>query len=93
MVPASEVSPNGHEPGRASSAVGVSDAASSRKPTQSELLIGYVEAAELFHDSGGDGYATVGAEGHVENWPLKSERFRQWLLGRFYGDTGKAPSA
>lgn len=89
----SEVSPNGHEPGCASSAVGVADAASSRKPTQSELLIGYVEDAELFHDSGGDGYATVGVGVHVENWPLKGERFRQWLLGRFYGDTGKAPSA
>ncbi len=67
--------------------------ASSRKPTQSELLIGYVEYAELFHDSGGDSYATVGVDAHVENWPLKGERFGQCLLGRWYRDTGKAPSA
>jgi hypothetical protein len=93
VVPASEVSPNGHEPGCAPSSVGMPAAGSSRKPTQSELLIGYVEDAELFHDSGGDGFATVEVEGHVENWPLKGQRFKQWLLGRFYRDTGRAPSA
>jgi hypothetical protein len=71
----------------------VADAASSRKPTQSELLIGYVEDAELFHDSGGDGYATVEVNGHWETWPLKSKRYTQWLLGRFYCETGRAPSA
>jgi hypothetical protein len=68
-------------------------ARSSRKPTQSELLIGYVEDVELFHDSGGDGYATVEVDAHLENWPLKGERIRQWLLGRFYRETGRAPSA
>jgi hypothetical protein len=32
-------------------------------------------------------------DAHVENWPLKGERFGQCLLGRLYRDTGKAPSA
>lgn len=64
-----------------------------RKPTQSELLIGYAGEAELFHDPNGDGYATVEVDGHRETLPLRSERFKRWLVRRFYVDTSKAPSA
>jgi hypothetical protein len=64
-----------------------------QKPTQSELLIRYTEEAELFHDLNGDNYATVEVDDHSETWPIKSERFKGWLLRRYYRDTGKAPSA
>lgn len=64
-----------------------------KKPTQSELLIGYAEEAELFHDATGDGYATVEVDGHWETWALRGERFRRYLVRRYYRDTGKAPSS
>ena len=62
-------------------------------PTQSEQLTGYAKDMELFHDPNGDGYANIEVEGHVEAWPLRSERFKRWLIWRFYLDTDKAPSA
>ncbi len=64
-----------------------------RNPTQGDLLIGYAGEAELFHSPGGDAFATVGVDGHKETWPLRSRRFKQWLLRRFYADRGRAPSA
>jgi len=64
-----------------------------RRPTQAELLIGYARSAELFHAPDGEAYATVGVGGHRETCPLRSRRFTQWILKRFYADTGKAPSA
>jgi hypothetical protein len=63
------------------------------KPTQSELLIDYADDAELFHAPDGEGYATVEVDGHKETWPLKSRRFTQWLLRRYYAEHGKAPGA
>jgi hypothetical protein len=36
-------------------------------------------------------YASMPLNGHVENWPLKSRRFRQWLLRRYYDETKGAP--
>jgi len=61
--------------------------------TQSERLIGYVDDAELFHTPDGEAHATLTVNGHKETWPLKSKRFKQWLLRRFYKELGKAPSA
>lgn len=62
-------------------------------PTQAERLIGYADATELFSDRAGQCYATAEIDGHLETWPLKGRRFAQWLLRRYYLDTGKAPSA
>jgi hypothetical protein len=63
------------------------------KPTQGELLIDYADEAELFHAPNGEAYATVEVECHEERWPLKSRRFTQWLLRRYYAEHGKAPGA
>lgn len=93
MTLVSEINPNGHQTRRFAACSNVPIAGNGRKPTQSEILIGYAEEAELFHDAGGNGYATIAVEDHLENWPLKSQRFGQWLLRRFYSDTGKAPGA
>jgi hypothetical protein len=64
-----------------------------REPSQSERLIGYVDDAELFHTPDGEAYATFTVNGHKETWPLKSKRFKQGLLRRFYKEQGKAPNA
>lgn len=92
-----DVSLNGREAGGASPEQEIGAAGGggrpARGPTQSEMLIGYAGQAELFHAPDGECYATVEVEGHRENWPLKGVRFGQWLLKRFYGETGKAPGA
>ena len=88
-----EINRNGHQTGHVAAGSEVSPAGSGWKPTQSEMLLSYVDHAELFHDVGGNCYATVKVDNHVEHWPLKSQRFGQWLLRRFYVDTGKAPGA
>ena len=88
-----EINPNGHQTGHVAAGSDVPPAGSARKPTQSEMLLSYVDDTELFHDVGGNGYATVEMDNHQETWPLKSQRFGQWLLRRFYVDTGKAPGA
>ena len=87
-----EVNPNGHRAGHTLATTG-EPLNGVQKPTQSELLIGYIEDAELFHDAGGDGYATIRVKDHLESWPLKSQRFSQWLLRCFYLETGKAPGS
>lgn len=63
------------------------------KSTQSELLITYAGGTGLFHSPDGAAYATVKLDDHEETWPLKSKRFTQHLLRRFYVEQGKAPSA
>ncbi|MCA3748074.1 MAG: hypothetical protein IN808_02920 [Rubrobacter sp.] len=67
--------------------------AGSKKPAQAELLIRYAEGAELFHTPDGEAHATIRVAGHRETWPLKSRRFKEWLLRQFYEEMGKAPSA
>ena len=55
------------------------------------LLLG--AEAELFHTPAGDLFASIPVNGHVENWPLKSKQFRQWLLCRYYLETKCAPKS
>lgn len=69
------------------------DASQGREPTQAELLIGYAERAELFHDPAGEPYVTTWVEDHMETWPLRSRRATQWLTRSFYREAGKAPGA
>jgi hypothetical protein len=64
-----------------------------RELSQSKRLIGYVDKMELFHTPDGEPHATFTVNGHKETWPLKSKRFKQWLLRRFYKEQGKAPNA
>jgi|ERR1019366_2941488 hypothetical protein len=62
-----------------------------RSLTQVARLLSLAADAELFHTPDGEPYATVPVNGHVENWPLKSKRFRQWLLRRYHDETQGAP--
>ncbi len=76
-----------------------------KKPTQAQALIAMVlggagdlagdvaAEAELFHDPGGEAFATIRLDDHRETWPLRSKTFRQWLARRYHQEQGKAPSA
>ncbi len=59
--------------------------------TQLVDLVNGLDGVELWHTPDGDGYATIPAETHLENWPIRSRRFRQWVSRLFYDDVGKAP--
>ncbi len=64
------------------------------EPNKSRVtrLVEFASAAELFHDSEGESYATVSIDSHRENMPLMGKAFRRWLSHRYYVATGGAPS-
>ncbi|MBX5465471.1 MAG: hypothetical protein IRZ26_07960 [Clostridia bacterium] len=78
LLPWEEESDAGEEPG---------------KPTQAQVLIQLAQAAELWHSPDGEAYATFGAGGHRESWPVRSKGFKSWLVSRFFEAEGKPPSA
>ena len=61
------------------------------KLTQVKRLLRLGADAELFHTPGGELFASIPVNRHVENWPLKSKPFRQWLLRRYYLETKSGP--
>ena len=71
----SEVSRNHQETSWARVSAGATRGREAKtRPTQSDLLIGYEEGAELFHDSAGEVYATAGVGDQLENWTIKGRR-------------------
>ncbi len=68
------------------------EAAKEKRPPQAELLLALATDAELFHDPDDRPYATIPVGGHRENWPIRSKRFKRWLLSRYYEAHGKAPN-
>ena len=58
-----------------------------------ELIRYAAEGAELFHGPDGTAYAAVEVDGHRETHPIKSLRFRDWILMRFFREHGRAPNA
>jgi hypothetical protein len=64
-----------------------------KPPSQSTLLVGFTESAEVFcSDDGETAYATVTVNGHQETWPVKSRGFRRWLGRCFYEQEKKPPT-
>jgi hypothetical protein len=59
--------------------------------TQVSVLLSLAARAELFHTPEGEPYATILVDDHLENWPLKSKRFRQSLLRSYHDITQSAP--
>lgn len=49
--------------------------------------------AELFHDAGGDCFASVQINNHRENHKLGSREFKDWLAGLLYKTTERAASS
>ncbi len=62
-----------------------------RPGNQADVMVALAIAnAEFFHDDD-TAYATIDLDGHRENWPIKSTRYRQHVLRLFYAATGKVP--
>src|SRR5262249_49947749 len=69
------------------------DYASGDDGTLSQLLINLaLENSELFHDAGGDCYATVTVADHRETHKLGSRDYKDWLAGLLYKTTQRAAS-
>jgi phage/plasmid primase-like uncharacterized protein len=71
---------------------GDDDADESEK--QVDVLLKLASRAKLFHNNDdGNGYADITVNGHRETWVINSQGFKRWLLGRYYHETGSAPSS
>ncbi|WP_108820130.1 DUF6371 domain-containing protein [Pseudovibrio sp. Alg231-02] len=55
-------------------------------------LLSVAQDLELWHSPQKDAFATVFVNGHYEHWPVESQSFKRWLVGRYYEKTGLAPS-
>ena len=64
------------------------------KKSQATTLVELVTLADgvtLWHTPDGDGYATIQAGEHSENWPIRSRRFRQWACKLYLEVHDKVP--
>ncbi|MBU2703180.1 hypothetical protein Ga0466249_004316 [Sporomusaceae bacterium BoRhaA] len=61
----------------------------SKKPSQSDILLGIVNECQLFHDELKEPYVKFKVHNHVEVWPVRSTLFKRWLVGQFYYLTGR----
>ncbi len=66
--------------------------AGGRGPSQADILIGLTADAGLFHTPDGTGYADLEIGRHRETWPIRSMGFKDWLVHKYYCETGRAPS-
>ncbi len=63
------------------------------KQSQADILIELaLSSAFLFHDDLQETFARIGVNGHGEIWSTRSQFFKRWLVGKYYGKTGKAPN-
>ena len=61
-----------------------------RASNDAELLLELAKDAELFFTEWGDCYADIKVDGYRQTWPLVSNEFGNWLIGRFYQSQGRA---
>jgi len=59
-----------------------------KRVPQRDILIGLTESCDLWHDAASDAFVTFPVNGHRENWPIRSRRFRMWLAHRYFKETG-----
>jgi hypothetical protein len=52
--------------------------------TQAQILCELAAEADLFHTPGGEAYAQMPVDHHMETWALRSNGFKHWLRWRFY---------
>jgi hypothetical protein len=63
-----------------------------KEPTQADRLMGFAESeSTLFKTPLGVAHAVIRAP-HREVWPVRSRGFKDWLLFRYFEDTGRAPN-
>jgi hypothetical protein len=68
------------------------------RPRQADVLVemALANGVGLFHTPGGcdsEGYVTIPANDHTENWPIGSKVFRRWLSRLLWQGHRKTPSA
>ena len=64
-----------------------------RRLSQATFLLSLADEATLFHTPDFEAFAIVPVNEHKENWPLKSNQFRQWLLRGYFTKTKGAPQS
>jgi DNA polymerase I-like protein with 3'-5' exonuclease and polymerase domains len=64
-----------------------------KKQSCAEVLVKLSGGADLFHDHERKAFASVGVNGHVENYAVRNAEFKRWLSHAHYAKTGKPPSA
>jgi hypothetical protein len=57
------------------------------------MLADLGDSTELFHTADGTAYVALMIDGHCENWPIRSTRFRTWFRHQYYKAAGSPPSA
>lgn len=62
-----------------------------RAPAQRDGLVKLTEFCGLWHSSDGKGYITIPVQGHRENWPIRSQNFKNWLSAQAFKKMGIAP--
>lgn len=63
-----------------------------KKDTKAQLLRKILDSCELFKDDYGLTHTKVNINNHIEIFPVKSEQFKQWLMGTFYKMTREGVS-
>jgi hypothetical protein len=60
--------------------------------SQAQILTDLGRDAELFHSPQDEAYAIIPVRSHHETWPIRHNKFRLWLVDRFYEAQDKPPS-
>lgn len=61
------------------------------KEKYADTLIRLGCQAELFHNDLEESFAAIQLQDHTEIWKLKSKKFKNWLIHKFYNEQGTAP--
>jgi hypothetical protein len=64
--------------------------------SQRDALLEVCDRAEIWRSSGGETFATVQVDGHLEHYAIESKGFRDWMLGELsqrYSNKGRPASA
>jgi hypothetical protein len=64
-----------------------------KKKSQSSVLVELIAGTELFHTNEGDTFATIPMNNHRETWSLRSRGFRDWLSKRYYEPESAIPNS
>lgn len=62
------------------------------RKSQADIMVQLAEDAELFRTGDDEIFAAFPVREHREVWPVKSTKFRRWLIAQFYIAEGKAPN-
>ncbi|MES0870280.1 DUF6371 domain-containing protein [Pseudovibrio sp. SCP19] len=67
--------------------------AESKRPASRSSLLAVADGIELWHSPQKEAFATLNINDHQEHWAVGSTRFKHWLVGRYYEETGAAVSS